>query len=384
MRALLLPACVLLISAHRFLALQTTGVNFSGANPSSQSPRPVRALLPSPSPSLLQPALPPLLPTSPPQPPLPPPFPASPGFKNAYSAADILHELELQQADGLPVSLELPMKSYRLGGTELGLRGGNLTLVGTGPDGATIDAQNLSRAFLVHKAGRLHLRSINIANGVAPSDGGGGLLIGNASAAILVNCTISSCTAEDGLAGGGVRAFGRSTLTLIDCKIISCKANNGGGVSVWAYCSVELMNSLVRNCIASGVVNTFGGGVCGEGSSFLTLTNSAIIDCIANGTRQTLGGGLFLMGSWVTFENSAVYSCLATGRSSTKGGGMFIGAYPTSSRPALINSLLIDCAASGFIDTSGGGLFVDDSKSLTLQASTVSNCVASGTSHTVR
>eukprot|EP00965_Chrysotila_dentata_P258682 6213311-Pleurochrysis_carterae.AAC.6 len=42
---------------------------------------------------------------------------------------------------------------------------------------------------------------------------------------------------------------------------------------------------------------------------------------------------------------SALFLC------AQKGGGMFIGAYPTSSRPALINSLLIDCAASGFIDT---------------------------------
>eukprot|EP00965_Chrysotila_dentata_P055019 1825489-Pleurochrysis_carterae.AAC.26 len=120
---------------------------------------------PPPSPPPSPPPLPPP-PSPPPSPPLPP---VAPNFRAASSVKDILDELASQRVSGLPLQLELPMSWYRLEGSELLVEGRNLTLVGVGPDSTTIDAQNLSRIARVVEGGWLHLKNINLINGLAAS-----------------------------------------------------------------------------------------------------------------------------------------------------------------------------------------------------------------------
>jgi len=81
------------------------------------------------------------------------------------SATDVQRELDIQRVHGLPLRLELPRPLYSLEGQELLLQGNNLTLVGSGPSGATIDAQNLSRVIGVVGSGHLRLLHIHLRNG---------------------------------------------------------------------------------------------------------------------------------------------------------------------------------------------------------------------------
>eukprot|EP00965_Chrysotila_dentata_P238214 6202361-Pleurochrysis_carterae.AAC.1 len=111
--------------------------------------------LPPSQPPLPSPPLPPFRPSLPSPPPLMPFPPATPGFKLASSTTDIIQELATQRIHGQPLQLELPLPWYPLEGNELELQGRNLTLVGAGPDGATIDAQNLSRIFRIARSGHL-------------------------------------------------------------------------------------------------------------------------------------------------------------------------------------------------------------------------------------
>jgi hypothetical protein len=74
------------------------------------------------------------------------------------------------------VALYLPPAAvFRLGGTPLHVTNIELSLR-SDADGATIDAQSLSRAFEVH-GGTLHLHTIHVANGRANTFGGGILVV---------------------------------------------------------------------------------------------------------------------------------------------------------------------------------------------------------------
>ena len=94
---------------------------------------------------------------------------------------------------------------YTLNGVPLAVRGVGVTLEGMGPDGATLDAEGLSRAIEVTDGGRLTLRRIHIVNGNA--DSGGGLLVKGAGSALLMErSSVRRCVATGPtpfLFGGG-------------------------------------------------------------------------------------------------------------------------------------------------------------------------------------
>ena len=141
--------------------------------PLPQTPPPAPPSQPPPG---QPPPPPPELPPSPPMPPPPPSPPAPPG---------------------VPSDSRVVVLSGRifLGGEPLVVRGIDLTLEGVGPEGATLDAEGMSRAIEVADGASLTLRDIHVVNGLAnsssgASDGssgsGGGLLIHGAGSSLLM------------------------------------------------------------------------------------------------------------------------------------------------------------------------------------------------------
>ena len=97
---------------------------------------------------------------------------------------------------------------YLLGGEPLNVSGGDVTIEGLGGEqGATLDAEGLSRAIDVSDGAHLTLRRIHIVNGVAES--GGGLLVDGADSSLLMEqASVRDCFATGPVAfsfgGGGV------------------------------------------------------------------------------------------------------------------------------------------------------------------------------------
>ena len=149
--------------------------------------------LPSLSP-LAPPAAPPLLPPAP-SPPMPLLPPIAPGVSAVGTTAEL--RAALATAGSRPVYL-LPIV-YPLGGEPLNVNGINVTLEGLG-DGATIDAETMSRAIDVSSGGRLVLRRIEVINGAAESDGGGLRIDGANSSLRMEQVTVRDCFA--GTVGG--------------------------------------------------------------------------------------------------------------------------------------------------------------------------------------
>ena len=178
---------------------------------------------------------------------------------------------------------------FALGGTPLLLSGAgvDLTLEGFGAEGATIDAEGMSRAIVVAGGASLTLRQIHVINGTAPKggglfvhgagsslltewssirdsvatsswpDGGGGLFVAQGASAVLVDSAIVDCAAPFG-AGGCVFAHDHANLTLRGSRIERCRAFYGGGVEAAEYCHVDILEgSVLSECHAS----EFNGGL---------------------------------------------------------------------------------------------------------------------------
>eukprot|EP00965_Chrysotila_dentata_P070514 2330626-Pleurochrysis_carterae.AAC.2 len=214
-------------------------------------PTPLPPASPQSPPSSPQPLQPPLEPPTPPMP------PAAPGLKYMSSVADIYNELESQRLHSLPLSLQLPRANYLLDGQELFLQNNNLTLVGSGPNGATLDAQNLSRVIRVAGSGQLHLKNIHLLNGLVPL----------------------------------VRRNRNSPLNLLHCPLaLLSQATKSGRVCFLSSIACSLATGLIEDAVLCHNDNASlccdgtqgnGGGLKVEGSSIAVLENCTISSCAA-------------------------------------------------------------------------------------------------------
>ena len=172
---------------------------------------------------------------------------------------------------------------YPLGGTPLLVSGGgiDLTLEGFGAEGATIDAEGLSRAIEVTDGASLTLRQIHVVNGSAPKGaglfvhgagsallmdrssirdsvatgswpvGGGGLFVWLGASAVLLDSMIADCAAPDNGGGGGASAYQHANLTLRGSRVERCRATYSAGVQALEYCIVEILEgSILSECHA--------------------------------------------------------------------------------------------------------------------------------------
>ena len=172
---------------------------------------------------------------------------------------------------------------YPLRGTPLVVSGGgvDLTLEGFGAEGATIDAEGMSRAIEVAAGASLTLRGVHVVNGSALSgggllvqgagsslllerssirdsvatgafpDGGGGLCVQQGASAMLLDSAIADCECPNSGSGGGAYAYEKANLTLRGSRVERCRAFYGGGVSTYRFCHADILEgSVLSKCHA--------------------------------------------------------------------------------------------------------------------------------------
>ena len=167
---------------------------------------------------------------------------------------------------------------YPLGGVPITVSGGDVTLEGLGGEqGATLDAEGLSRAIDASGGGHLTLRRIHIVNGVAES--GGGLLV-QGSSLLMEEASVRNCAAT------GPLGF----------------TYGGGGLAVRAATAM-LVNSLVADCVAS---DSCGGGIWVDEANVTLQDGSRIERC-----TSLRGGGVLAYKGEIALESSSVSECHA-------------------------------------------------------------------------
>ena len=177
-----------------------------------------------------------------------------------------------------------------------------------------------------------------------PLQGGGGIYCYDSNP-IIINCTISENTSDQG-SGGGIRCVSAST-RIVNCTI---RDNTAGGIS----CIDSPV--IIANCtIHENSTDAYGGGVLCS-FSHLTLTNSTI----SRNTTSGNGGGISCNSS----SPSTIINCTISGNSAgSQGGGIYCGG---DSTPTISNCTISDNSAE-----QGGGLAWSNGSSV----STITNSI---------
>ncbi len=272
-----------------------------------------------------------------------------------------------------------------------------ITVDGSLAPGVRVSGNTLTRVFSA--TAPLTLNALTIQNGYATDDGGG---LYTTSALTLTNVNVLSNTAT--LNGGGVAAYGTTTisgglfrgnsaawdggglytsqwLSMTGTQFITNSAsNNGGGIfnlgQVWANQSTFISNTAInggglanvgqvrldQSTLISNSASSDGGGINNYSGGVITLTTSTVL---SNSARY--GGGIENVGhSAVTVVTSTV-----RGNTATNGGGG-IDNYDGSVVTVIASAVLNNTAFMG------GGLTNDTGGLVTLDNSTLSGNVATG------
>ncbi len=176
--------------------------------------------------------------------------------------------------------------------------------------------------------GETQFTNCNITNGSSSSNGGGFSVLQSGTKAVLQNCTISDCSASEGLGGGIYVAAdsGTAEVQLTNCVIGAASpgtnatdtensnfATSGGGIFVASGGKVTLNNSKVNYNYSSGTNG--GGGICSSGT--LILTNGSNVGYNASSSS---GGGISLLEGVFNSEASSIIYNKALGSSGAGGG----------------------------------------------------------------
>ena len=152
-----------------------------------------------------------------------------------------------------------------LGGEEIVVSGANVTISSDG-EGATIDAQQLSRCFILEDGARLELSKIHLRNGFADSSNGGAICVRPGCALRLFSCSVADCEATgDGAADD----------SYADEAYLADSVTGGGGAVYGFGASVDIHATTVSGCFAA----SFGAFCSGGVGSTLVLHASVITDC---------------------------------------------------------------------------------------------------------
>jgi len=134
-----------------------------------------------------------------------------------------------------------------------------------------------------------------IRNGYAVDGSGGGIYCDGSSPSII-NCTITSCTAD--FYGGGIYCYNSSNLRLTGCTITDNSAGDGGGIEC------ELSSPQLTNCI----INNNQAIVHGGGVDCYNLGNPILTNCTIAKTSADVGGAVCLRGSDMSIKNSILWA----------------------------------------------------------------------------
>ncbi|KAA0219683.1 MAG: hypothetical protein EDS66_16630 [Planctomycetota bacterium] len=193
--------------------------------------------------------------------------------------------------------------------------------------------------------------------GVTVTGSGGGIYIYSAPTGVtLTDCTISGCSASNGV-GGAVR-LSDSEVGLTDCVFTENDANSDGGGIYGLNASVSLDECTIGANTSSGS----GGGIYLEGDGANTWLSATDTDFTGN-TAANEGGGLY---EWIpsTGSVSNITRCAFTNNEAgTKGGGIRIRGYPNwGGDPTVIvnlsNCLIADNTVASSSGGKGGGAYI--------------------------
>ena len=205
--------------------------------------------------------------------------------------------MEANSLGGTAATIAIPAGVYELSiigiNENTGLTGdlditSNITITGAGAQSTIINADSIDRVFHVLTGNILTLSQLQITEGLADRNNGGGIL--NEGVLNLDYCEISNCIANlldetsflGGGFGGGIANHGTATVinsTLKNNKAIGCegpRALTGGG--------------------GGGSTPGFGGGIYNHSSASIELTNCTISGNYAMGgmaSRGSTNGGSF-------------------------------------------------------------------------------------------
>ena len=310
--------------------------------------------------------------------------------------------------------LALPASVLLLGGEELLLLGGNVTLVGD-PDGSSVlDAGKESRVLHV-AGGRLLLLGVGILGGNARSGAGGALLVkGDNASVALEGGRISGSEASQGgcvavvggafvqmksviltagiaqYVGGGVLVYGSSLVMeggrVENCSVTFSSSNqpaSGGGVSLVVAGNATLTDVAITNCtVTSALSQAEGGGVHVDKNSLLVMEGGTVVRCTAHTgynpvyLASAYGGGVSVAGGSATLRNVSFLECTSTSvTSSACGGGLMVG---RGSTVTMVGGRVEACEAStSYTKTSvyGGGMAVNNGIA-TLTDVAITGCIA--------
>ena len=244
-------------------------------------------------------------------------------LREAIEAANAMSDDDVIEFDAVVFNVA---QTITLGGTELTIRNGTLTINGTGANLLTVSGANASRVFYVISA-TATISGLTVSNGngigaVGSSSGGG---IYNAARLNLTNSIIRNNSAN---LGGGIYTL--NTINFTNSTVSSNTATDGGGI----FAQGSLTNVTVSDNMA-----TRGGGI-------YVVIPSNILNSTVSNNAATDGGGIYcVLSSRPIITNSTVNNNTATGN----GGGI----YNTSAVLSLMNSTFSRNSANG----NGGGLY---------------------------
>jgi len=168
----------------------------------------------------------------------------------------------------------------------------NITIAAQQTGQAVLDGQN-ERTVLSITAGFVHLKGLNITNGVG-TQVGGGIFISGGTVAIETS-QIFSNTASG---GGGIYIEGIGTVNIIGSTINNNQAVDGGGGFEIAGGSIVNIN----DCAIHNNQAPYGGGVIIAEDAATTVSN-----CTISGNQATSGGGIYVQhGAQVKLDNQSV------------------------------------------------------------------------------
>lgn len=259
-----------------------------------------------------------------------------------------------------------------------------VTLNGAGPGSTIVDAGGNGRIFYFTQ--NFTLANLTLQNGYRPGgtdifeEGGGALLIGSQSTALMQNVVITNSTAT----GSGGAIFNLGNLTIDSSEIVSNTAGGlGGGIYNYIFGSLTVTNSQINDNTAVGLygggiyttrpltltdttlrgngATTFGGGV------FFNTDTAVLTNVTLSGNQSSNGAGFYAQGGNITMTNSTVSGNTAATN--------FSGIYVTGASTALTltNSTVANNIRTGTAGTGYNGIRASNNASVTLQNSLVAN-----------
>ncbi|MEO1669309.1 MAG: choice-of-anchor Q domain-containing protein [Cyanobacteria bacterium J06631_2] len=269
-----------------------------------------------------------------------------------------LREAILYSNDGDTVSFDSSLQDETISLTLGGIRiDKNLTVQGFEDSNLTIDANDLSRIFLISDRSSSNVADVTLNNLILTGGNAGGNRGG--AIASVEKLTINNGLITNNSAGAGGAIHNNGQLTLNDSEVSNSSAFNGGGIN-------SPGSLTVRRSVISGNTASYGDsdGSLGDGGGIFATSKLEIIDSeIKQNEAVYFGGGIHSNYGKSTIVNSTI-----DGNKAKEGGGISSGLFTE-----ITNSTVSNNEASSV----GGGIEVGGFEGrLVISNSTISNNTA--------